>query len=52
MKQQKRNSYEEKSVLAYMKKGESMKEAEYRLQEEWNRGEHPVQLERAKKQRK
>ena len=51
MKQQKRRTYEERSVLVYMKKSESLKEAEQRLAREWKNGEHPLQVERAKRER-
>ncbi len=45
----KRKSYEEKSVLAYMEKGESYEATAKRLDRLWNEGKHPVQLERLKK---
>lgn len=40
----KRTSFAEKSVIAYMEKGETYAQAKKRLDDLWARGEHPEQL--------
>lgn len=46
----KRLTYEERSVLAWMDKGETYKQAEHRLNCLWIAGQHPLQLQRQKKE--
>lgn len=41
---EKRKTFEQKSVLAYMKNGETYAEAKARLDREWAAGHHPAQL--------
>lgn len=47
-----RKTYEDQSVIAYMRNGESHADAKNRLDVEWRRGQHPSQLAKAAKQRR
>ena len=40
----KRKSFEERSVLVWMQSGETYKQAKQRLDDLWQKGEHPTQL--------
>ena len=48
MPQRKRRTFEEQSVLVWQNKGETYQEAKRRLDDLWNKGEHPAQLKREK----
>ena len=46
--QKQRRTFEERSVLVWMLKGETYREAAKRLDALWATGQHPLQLQRQK----
>ena len=46
MSRRKRSTYEEQSIIAWMKPGETNAQAKARLDALWKKGEHPAQPEK------